>query len=59
MQELTQKISTVMVCIVILASLAFTNADAEEPSIEAREFKSKSVGTMLYRIYKPAIQSKD
>jgi len=54
MQELTQKISTAMVCTVILASLAFTNAGAEEPSIEAREFKSKSVGTMLYRIYKPA-----
>ena len=43
-----------MVCTVILASLAFTNAGAEEPSIEAREFKSKSVDTMLYRIYKPA-----
>ena len=41
-------------CSIIVVSLAFTNADAEEASIEARKFKSQNGDTLLYRIQKPA-----
>ena len=41
-------------CSVIVANLAFTNADAGEASIEARTFKSQNGDTLLYRIQKPA-----
>ena len=54
MKKRSQQILTGLMCSIIVASLAFTNADAEEASIETRKFKSQNGDTLLYRIQKPA-----
>jgi len=54
MKKRSQQMLTGLMWSVIVAGLAFTNADAGEVSIEARKFKSQNGDTLLYRIQKPA-----
>ena len=44
MKKRSQKILTGLICSIIFACAAITNATAEDPSKEMREFKSKDVG---------------
>jgi len=53
MMKQSRLMSFALLCTVILFAVLASSATAGEPSIEAREFKSKS-GTMPYRILKPA-----